>query len=108
MLALAKLNIDNNQDIAQELRIQNIPHIFAFYKGKIVANFQGVPAGFFYFFFIISFQKTTNYKTFSTLFSNSEAELHRRQSLRKPMNFLNKTTSKKQLNSTLNYFKISH
>ena len=39
---LAKINIDENQQIAAQLRIQSIPTVFAFYKKQIVDAFQGV------------------------------------------------------------------
>ena len=39
---LAKLNIDENQQIAAQLRIQSIPAVFAFKNGQPVDAFQGV------------------------------------------------------------------
>ena len=39
---LAKLNIDENQQIAAQLRIQSIPTVFAFKDKQIVNAFQGV------------------------------------------------------------------
>jgi len=39
---LAKINIDENQQIAAQLRIQSIPTVFAFKNKKIVNAFQGV------------------------------------------------------------------
>tara|TARA_B100001123_G_scaffold409742_1_gene504161 strand:+ start:124 stop:1023 length:900 start_codon:yes stop_codon:yes gene_type:complete len=39
---LAKLNIDENQQIAAQLRIQSIPAVFAFKDKKMVNAFQGV------------------------------------------------------------------
>ena len=41
-IVLAKINIDENQQIASQLRIQSIPTVYAF-KDKQIANaFQGV------------------------------------------------------------------
>ena len=39
---LAKINIDENQQIASQLRIQSIPAVFAFKDGQPVDAFQGV------------------------------------------------------------------
>ena len=39
---VAKINIDENQQIAGQLKIQSIPAVFAVYKKKIVDAFQGV------------------------------------------------------------------
>ena len=39
---LAKINIDENQQIAAQLRIQSIPTVFAFKKKQIADAFQGV------------------------------------------------------------------
>ena len=39
---LVKVNIDNNQQIAAQLRIQSIPAVFAFKDKKVVNAFQGV------------------------------------------------------------------
>ncbi len=41
-LVLAKINIDENQQIAAQLRIQSIPTVFAFFNKKIANAFQGV------------------------------------------------------------------
>ena len=38
---LVKIDIDQNQEIAQQLKIQSIPAVFAFYQGKPVDGFQG-------------------------------------------------------------------
>jgi putative thioredoxin len=38
---LVKLDIDQNPQIAQQLRIQSIPAVFAFYQGRPVDGFQG-------------------------------------------------------------------
>ncbi|MDA0652523.1 MAG: thioredoxin [Proteobacteria bacterium] len=38
---LVKIDIDQNQQIAQQLRIQSIPAVFAFYQGRPVDAFQG-------------------------------------------------------------------
>ena len=39
---LVKINIDNNNEIASQLRIQSIPTVYAFKDKKIVNAFQGV------------------------------------------------------------------
>ena len=39
---LAKINIDDNQQIAAQLRIQSIPAVFAFKNGRPIDAFQGV------------------------------------------------------------------
>ena len=41
-VALVKVNIDENPEIAQQLRIQSIPAVFAFDKGQPVDGFVGV------------------------------------------------------------------
>ena len=38
---MVKINIDENQAIAQQLRIQSIPTVYAFYQGQPVDGFQG-------------------------------------------------------------------
>ncbi|MCZ7676781.1 MAG: thioredoxin [Roseovarius sp.] len=38
---MAKVNIDDNQAIAAQLRIQSIPTVYAFWKGQPVDGFQG-------------------------------------------------------------------
>ena len=38
---LVKVDIDQNQQIAQQLRIQSVPTVYAFYKGRPVDGFQG-------------------------------------------------------------------
>ena len=40
-IVLAKINIDENQEIAAQLRIQSIPTVYTFYQGKVVDGFQG-------------------------------------------------------------------
>ena len=40
-LVLAKIDIDKNQNIAAQLKIQSIPTIYTFYEGKVVDAFQG-------------------------------------------------------------------
>ena len=40
-LILAKIDIDQNQNIAAQLRIQSIPTIYTFFDGKVVDGFQG-------------------------------------------------------------------
>ena len=41
-ILLAKINIDDNQQIAAQLRIQSIPAVFAFKEKKLIDGFQGV------------------------------------------------------------------
>ena len=41
-ITLAKINIDENQQIAAQLRIQSIPAVFAFKDKQLVDAFQGV------------------------------------------------------------------
>ena len=42
---MAKVNVDENQGIAEQLRVQSIPMVYAFWKGKPIDGFQGaVPA----------------------------------------------------------------
>ena len=38
---LVKINIDDNQQIAAQLRIQSIPAVFAFFQGKPLDGFMG-------------------------------------------------------------------
>jgi len=38
---LVKVDIDQNQQIAQQLRIQSVPTVYAFYQGRPVDGFQG-------------------------------------------------------------------
>ena len=38
---MVKLNVDENQQIAAQLRIQSIPTVYAFYQGRPVDAFQG-------------------------------------------------------------------
>lgn len=40
-VAMAKVNVDENQMIASQLRVQSIPTVFAFFKGQPVDAFQG-------------------------------------------------------------------
>ena len=41
-LTLAKVNTEENQEIAAQLRIQSIPTVYTFYEGKVVDGFQGL------------------------------------------------------------------
>ena len=41
-ILIAKVNIDENQQIAAQLRIQSIPMVFAFKNKQIVDGFQGL------------------------------------------------------------------
>ncbi|WP_316013610.1 thioredoxin [Roseobacter sp. HKCCA0434] len=38
---LVKVNVDENQQIAAQLRVQSIPTVYAFYKGQPLDGFQG-------------------------------------------------------------------
>ncbi|WP_417242027.1 tetratricopeptide repeat protein [Celeribacter sp.] len=38
---MAKINVDQNQGIAGQMRVQSIPTVFAFHQGKPVDGFQG-------------------------------------------------------------------
>ena len=38
---LVKINVDQNQAIAQQMRVQSIPTVYAFYKGQPLDGFQG-------------------------------------------------------------------
>ena len=38
---LVKVNVDENQAIAAQLRVQSIPTVYAFWKGQPVGGFQG-------------------------------------------------------------------
>ncbi|WP_312524654.1 thioredoxin [Paracoccus sp. (in: a-proteobacteria)] len=40
-VAMVKVNVDENQMIASQLRVQSIPTVFAFYQGQPVDAFQG-------------------------------------------------------------------
>ena len=40
-VAMAKVNIDENQELAAALRIQSIPTVYAFFQGRPVDAFQG-------------------------------------------------------------------
>ena len=39
---MAKVNVDENQAIAQQLQIKSVPMVYAFYKGRPVDGFAGV------------------------------------------------------------------
>ena len=41
-LTLAKIDIEKNQEIAAQLKIQSIPTVYAFFEGKVVDGFQGI------------------------------------------------------------------
>jgi putative thioredoxin len=41
-VSLVKVNIDDNREIAMQMRIQSIPAVFAFYRGQPVDGFVGV------------------------------------------------------------------
>ena len=40
-IILAKIDIDENQEIAAQLKIQSIPTVYTFFEGKVVDGFQG-------------------------------------------------------------------
>ncbi|MEM7296057.1 MAG: co-chaperone YbbN [Pseudomonadota bacterium] len=42
---MAKVNVDENQMIAGQMRVQSIPTVYAFYKGQPVDGFQGALPG---------------------------------------------------------------
>src|SRR3546814_11701957 len=42
---MVKVNIDENQQPAAQLRIQSIPTVYAFYQGQPVDGFQGAHPG---------------------------------------------------------------
>jgi putative thioredoxin len=42
---MAKVNVDENQMIASQLRVQSIPTVYAFWKGQPIDGFQGAVAG---------------------------------------------------------------
>jgi putative thioredoxin len=42
---MVKVDVDQNQGIAQQLRIQSIPTVYAFWQGKPVDGFQGAVPG---------------------------------------------------------------
>ena len=41
-VSLAKINLDENQQLGQMLRVQSVPAVFAFFQGRPVDAFQGV------------------------------------------------------------------
>merc|ERR1711924_97172 len=41
-VSLVKINIDENQQLAQQLNIQSIPTVMAFYEGQPVNGFAGL------------------------------------------------------------------
>jgi len=40
---LGKLDVDKEQKLANDMRIQSIPAVFAFHQGRVVSSFVGVP-----------------------------------------------------------------
>ncbi len=42
---MAKVNVDENQMIAQQLRVQSIPTVYAFWQGQPIDGFQGAVPG---------------------------------------------------------------
>lgn len=41
-VSMAKVNIDDNPELAQALRVQSVPIVFAFFQGQPINAFQGV------------------------------------------------------------------
>lgn len=44
-VVMAKINVDENQMIAQQMKVQSIPTVYAFWQGQAVDGFQGALAG---------------------------------------------------------------
>jgi thioredoxin 1 len=42
LVTIGKLNVDHNQEIAQKFKVQNIPTLLVFKKGKVVKRIVGV------------------------------------------------------------------
>ena len=42
---MAKINVDENQMIAGQMRVQSIPTVYAFYQGQPIDGFQGALPG---------------------------------------------------------------
>ena len=40
-ISLVKIDIDQNQSLAQQLRIQSVPTVYAFYQGQPIDGFSG-------------------------------------------------------------------
>ena len=40
-IKLVKIDIDKNQELAQQLRIQSVPTVYAFFQGQPIDGFQG-------------------------------------------------------------------
>lgn len=38
---MAKLNVDQNPNLARKLQVASLPTVFAIYKGQLVDNFVG-------------------------------------------------------------------
>ncbi len=41
MVRLVKINVDENQELAAQMRVQSIPMVYAFHKGQVVDGFAG-------------------------------------------------------------------
>ena len=41
MVRLVKINVDENQELAMQMRVQSIPMVYAFHKGQVVDGFAG-------------------------------------------------------------------
>lgn len=44
-VVMAKVNVDENQMIAQQMRVQSVPTVYAFWQGQAVDGFQGALSG---------------------------------------------------------------
>lgn len=44
-VVMAKINVDENQMIAQQMKVQSIPTVYAFWQGQAVDGFQGAVPG---------------------------------------------------------------
>jgi putative thioredoxin len=44
-VVMAKINVDENQMIAQQMKVQSIPTVYAFWQGQAVDGFQGALPG---------------------------------------------------------------
>ena len=40
---LVKINIDNNQELAEKMGIESVPSVYLVYKGNVVDSFVGIP-----------------------------------------------------------------
>ena len=42
---MVRINIDENQQIAQQMRVQSVPTVYGFFNGQLVDGFVGAPPG---------------------------------------------------------------